>query len=854
VVNGTAYYYVVAATNAVGTGPDSAEASATPNQPSDLVVSSLTAPNNAGAGTTITVVVTTTNQGGGVAGASTTRIYLSDKSRFGTNDVLLQPAQALPPLAPGASSSASLSVTLPPDTPVGARYLVAVGVADQQVGESREVNNGRARWMTIGPDLLVTGLDAPLVAAAGESIQISDTVKNQGGGAAAASGTTFYLSTDFSLDAADTPLPATRPVPALDAGASSSGGVTVTLPATIGVGQWYLIAKADGGSAVPEAYEGNNTYGRSIRIGADLLVSSFSAPVKGGAGLAIPVTDTTLNQGTGSTAAAITRFYLSADTQRDAGDSELGARVVPPLGAGASSTATTTVSIPAGTPTGAYYLLAVADADNTVVETYETNNLWARTILIGGDLTVSTITAPASAGAGASIVVGDTTANQGGGAVGATTTRYYFSTNNVLDAQDVVLGARAVPALAAGTSHSGSATVTIPAGSPLGTYYIIARADGDEAVAEAAESNNTLTRTILLGGDLIISSYSVPAKGGAGLPLVVSDTTLNAGATGVPASTTRFYLSANAILDAGDTPLQGSRAVPALAPGAASSGSTTLTIPPSVGVGWIYVIATADADDAAAETQESNNSLARLVTFGPDLTITALTPPTRAAAGSTISVSETTTNLGGGTAAAATTTFALSADTTLTAGDIVLGGSHAMAALPPGTSSAAVTSLTIPAGVAPGVYYLFANADASGAVVETLESNNTRWHIVGIGPDMVVSMASASSGAVQIGSTVTVTETAANQGAAPAAPSTMHFYLSQNMLVDGSDVLLPASRAVPALAGGAASSGTTVITIPPGTPLGTHLLLAVADGASEVAESYENNNARFVRAIQVTAP
>jgi hypothetical protein len=53
------------------------------------------------------------------------------------------------------------------------------------------------------------------------------------------------------------------------------------------------------------------------------------------------------------------------------------------------------VSIPAGTPTGAYYLLAVADADNAVVETYETNNLWARTILIGGDLTVSTITAPA---------------------------------------------------------------------------------------------------------------------------------------------------------------------------------------------------------------------------------------------------------------------------------------------------------------------------------------------------------------------------------------------------------------------------------------------------------------------------
>ena len=42
VVNGTTYYYVVSAANSLGTSGDSNEASATPNRPSDLVVSTLT--------------------------------------------------------------------------------------------------------------------------------------------------------------------------------------------------------------------------------------------------------------------------------------------------------------------------------------------------------------------------------------------------------------------------------------------------------------------------------------------------------------------------------------------------------------------------------------------------------------------------------------------------------------------------------------------------------------------------------------------------------------------------------------------------------------------------------------------
>ena len=47
-------------------------------------------------------------------------------------------------------------------------------------------------------------------------------------------------------------------VPALGAGATSSGSATVTIPATTAVGPYYLLACADDTGAIPETNESNN--------------------------------------------------------------------------------------------------------------------------------------------------------------------------------------------------------------------------------------------------------------------------------------------------------------------------------------------------------------------------------------------------------------------------------------------------------------------------------------------------------------------------------------------------------------------------------------------------------------------
>ena len=49
---------------------------------------------------------------------------------------------------------------------------------------------------------------------------------------------------------------------------------------------------------------------------------------------------------------------------------------------------------------------------------------------------------------------------------------------------------RRVPALAAGASSTGSVSVVVPAGTPRGTYFLLACSDQTAVVVESSNSNN----------------------------------------------------------------------------------------------------------------------------------------------------------------------------------------------------------------------------------------------------------------------------------------------------------------------------------------------------------------------------
>jgi subtilase family serine protease len=202
---------------------------------------------------------------------------------------------------------------------------------------------------------------------------VNDTVKNQGSNMAGNSTTSFYLSTNFSLDPGDKFL-GSRNVPALQPGQTSSASTTFTIPADTELGTYFILVSADDGNAVVESAETNNVSYGTTRVGPDLTEFALTAPASATAGATIQVNDTVKNVGGGSGGASTTRFYLSTNFTFDASDQEIGNRLVIALGPNATSAAQTSVTIPPGTTAGLYYIIAVSDADNAVPETAETNN------------------------------------------------------------------------------------------------------------------------------------------------------------------------------------------------------------------------------------------------------------------------------------------------------------------------------------------------------------------------------------------------------------------------------------------------------------------------------------------------
>jgi subtilase family serine protease len=577
--------------------------------PPDLVLSSLTVPAATAPGATFSVSETTKNQGAAAASASETGFYLSLNLIFEPTDVFVG-SRAVSALAPGAQEARTTSLVVPTTVAPGLYYLMARADWSNALLESQEGNNLRmSGGMRVGPDLLVSVLTVAASVAAGSTVPISDTTFNQGGGTASASVTAFYLSTNTGVDAADTLL-GSRVVNSVAANAGHAASTSVTIPPATPVGIYYVLAVADHQAQVTEAHENNNVRASGqVKVGADLVVSALTAPGLAAAGAPISVSETTKNEGAGLAGASVTNFYLSPNVSYEATDTFLGQRIVPNLGPGVADSGSVSLTIPPSTVAGLYFVVGRADADDNVAETSEINNTRASAVVrVGPDLTVTTVTAPVVGGAGQTLTVTESIKNAGGDAAAASQSDFYLSIDPTLDASDVLLGNRAVPSIGAGATNTGPTTLMIPASTATGSYYVISKADATSVITEAQETNNTgRSATVRIGPDLIVTAFTGTTTVTAGASLTVNDTVSNSGGAVAATTTTHFYLSTNALLDAADT-LIGSRVVAELGPGMTETIATPLPFSASLPPATYYLFVKADGPGALVETNETNNT------------------------------------------------------------------------------------------------------------------------------------------------------------------------------------------------------------------------------------------------------
>jgi Beta-propeller repeat/CARDB len=283
-------------------------------------------------------------------------------------------------------------------------------------GESIDNHVGDAIVAKIGspvgnlPDLIMTNVtpNASMVSAGG-TLPVTDTVANQGGADSGSFRIGYHLSTDSIYGNSDDVLiSTTRVVPGpFAAGASSPATTSLAIPSTAPGGTYYLCAMADSlisantplGQVI-ETIETNNT-----NCAGPITVTTSSPPpgslpdlimtnvtpnattAKKGGTLSVTTTVANLGGATGTTFRI--GFHLSGDATYGGPDDvaiTVTRLVKYGIGAGVSSPGTTSLTLPGATPSGLYYVCALADSlitsstpQGQVVETIETNNTWCST-------------------------------------------------------------------------------------------------------------------------------------------------------------------------------------------------------------------------------------------------------------------------------------------------------------------------------------------------------------------------------------------------------------------------------------------------------------------------------------------
>ncbi len=295
---------------------------------------------------------------------------------------------------------------------------------------------------------------------------------------------------------------------------------------------------------------------------------------------------------------------------------------MPAITAGGMTTVTRPVQIPPGVAPGLYYIVAQADEADLIAEPSQANNTGASAtrLVVGPDMTVTVASTAAGAIPGANVSVTYTLKN-----LGSATSPFTVGFALVpitAPGPDIPIGpTHTAVVLATNATLASSSTVGVPSGVATGQYRVRVIADPDDAVVEAVETNNSATTGILTitPPDVRIQSLTVPGTGIAGRHIGIPNTVVNSAlAPGTaPSFQVGLYLAAGAVIDPATDTLLASRTVASLAPAAASTATTSVTLPTAAGN--YFIGAVADRNGTVVEANEGNNQTSSAIAVVPDM-------------------------------------------------------------------------------------------------------------------------------------------------------------------------------------------------------------------------------------------
>ena len=370
------------------------------------------------------------------------------------------------------------------------------------------------------PDLVVANFQAPTNVIAGQPVQLVWQIVNQGFHAAPGPWTdTLALSTDGTAANAQ-PIASFTYSNNLSPGGSLMVTQNVIMPATQIGDRWFVVTVNSGHAFQESGSLTNNTAIApfvSHILAPDLAVSSVTAPATAQFGQTINVSWVVTNSGNASASGPWNdRVWLSTSSNALVNATALLTAPAPAsLTPGATYTNAQPVNLPlpGGLSPGNYFLVVQADADGSLIESTEANNLLGKPLILTlpplPDLVAGQCVTPAQANAGQTIQVSWAVTNVGAAnlsgswresvyLVAANQSLAQFATNPA--AYPLVGAFQFTNTLVAGASVTRTQQVTIPLTSAAGDLRAAVFVDGDNTVPEQNEANNAA----LASNDLLV--------------------------------------------------------------------------------------------------------------------------------------------------------------------------------------------------------------------------------------------------------------------------------------------------------------------------------------------------------------
>lgn len=473
-------------------------------------VANISAPSSGKPKDVVTVSYSLTNDGNKKVDSEISQeVYLSAKPEY---DVTAVPCKIISQQGSSVNLGAedatiiTLKVEIPDDI-IGGRKFMHLVLDKANTLKETYVKDNFKHWdfKVTGnlPQIEISKFNLPDLIMSSTDVNVSWTATNTGDWNAGAFKVGVYRSGDGEWSRNDELL-ATVSVPSLAKGNSLNHSATINIPDKNN-GKWNIIIKGDYEERLVQLSDESSVAMKPVMVGLspvpDLCVTSLSSDGMAWSGQKITLMTKFANKGLHKTRQSkwSEDYYLAQSNILNVSTAtKIGSRVHNgALAPGEEYTSTMTVTVPPDLE-GNYMIFAVIDGGDAVYESDENNNHRSIPIFINGknvcatDLTISNIAAPSHINAGEEFNLSYKITNQGEfEAKGMCREVVYLSTDNVLDADDLMVGTVSGDIdIPPGGSLTRTATGRIT-NMPEGRYYLIVKTNSTRAIAETDDDNNT---------------------------------------------------------------------------------------------------------------------------------------------------------------------------------------------------------------------------------------------------------------------------------------------------------------------------------------------------------------------------